>query len=592
MPSYSQDVLEDIRSGNDLVDVVSAYVPLKQKGGNYFGLCPFHKESSPSFSVKADEQFYHCFGCGAGGNVYGFIMRIENFGFVDAVKFLADRIHYKLPEATYSTSYQKNVEDKNVLYDIHTKAARFFYDKLGSSDGLTTSLYLDKRNISGGARKKFGLGYSGVKWDELFKHLMAEGYDIDTLVKSGLVLADDKGGYHDRFRGRLMFPIFDVHNKVVGFGGRIMDDGQPKYLNSPDTPIFDKSKNLYGINFARLERAEEIIIVEGYMDVIALYQAGFRNVVAALGTAFNAEHTKILKRYCKSVILLFDSDEAGEKAALRAIPILTASGLGVKVLQLKGAKDPDEFIQKFGAESFSKALVRADSFISFQINRIKKDFDLSKTEQKVMFIRAAAEIIATLDSAVGREAYIKDIAKSTDISEQSIKEEVSKWVDKSLNNVKTPAYKNKPNIVTNKITTKGVDEAKRNILFIMATRNDIGKKISACLAAAEFCDTAYIKLYGILDDMRQRNASIYPAEVANHFETVEEQQMVSNIFAVQFKYETENELIAAVNDQIGLIKRAYVDFMISNEHELEKLQKLVEIKRNMANTAQKQYISF
>ena len=584
MASYSQEVIEDVRAGNDIVDVVSSYVALKQKGSGYFGLCPFHKEKSPSFSVSADKQLYYCFGCGASGNVIGFVMQVENYGFVEAIKHLADRIRYTLPEPGYSESYVKAAQQRELLQEIHARAARFYYDTLNAPAGEMALGYIKARRISDGMRKRFGLGFAPESWDGLYKHLMGEGYDTEALVLSGLVIQSKKGGYVDRFHNRLMFPIFDVRDKVVGFGGRILGGDGAKYLNSPDTPIFDKSKNLYGISHARKARSEEIILVEGYMDVISLHQAGFANTVAALGTAFNEDHVAQLKKYCKRVVLLFDSDEAGEKAALRAIDAAVAGGLVVRVLQLQGAKDPDEFVQSFGAEAFAEALRNAMSYTAFRIMCARKRADLQDTEQKVRFTTEAAAIIARLTNSIERDAYIKDVAKSTGISEDAIRVEVGKRVDVEADAVQVPRARSRPAVQTSRVITRGVDEAKRNVLAVALSRRDLCFKLHACLEAADFVEPVYIRLFEWICERHENGSNAVAADAVSLFETIEEQQIASVIFTLRFEFDSEETLIRALNDQIFVMKKTRIDAALAEAQDLEQLQKLAEMKRNMKNS--------
>ena len=350
---YPEEIIEEILSRNDLVDVVSEYVRLKKQGSSHFGLCPFHNEDTPSFSVSPDKQMYYCFGCQSGGNVFTFIMQMENYSFVDAVKYLAARANIDLPQAEYSEEVKKELKEREIVLNIHKETAKYFYSNLQSQRGKLADEYLRSRKVKDKIRKLFGIGYANADYADLYKYLLYKGYSEEMMLISGLIIPRKKGkGYIDRFRDRIMFPIFDVHNNIIGFGGRVLDDSLPKYMNSPETILFDKSKNLYGLNYARTAKEENILIVEGYMDVISLYQAGFKNVVASLGTAFNYQHAALLKRYTNEVVLVYDSDAAGIKAALRAMPILSSVGLKIRVLQIPGEKDPDDFIKEKGAEAF------------------------------------------------------------------------------------------------------------------------------------------------------------------------------------------------------------------------------------------------
>jgi len=584
---YSQDIIAEVRAGNDIVDVVGSYVPLKPKGGSHFGLCPFHKEKSPSFSVSADKQMFYCFGCGASGNVIGFVMRVENYGFIEAVKHLADRIHYALPEPSNAEQYRKAAHQRELLQEIHAKAARYYYDCLGTRDGQMASDYITARRVSEGMRRRFGLGYAPSGWTGLYKHLQGLGYDTDTLTLSGLVVPTKKGDYVDRFHNRVMFPIFDVQGKVVGFGGRALGSDGAKYLNSPDTPIFDKSKNLYGINIARQARSEEIILVEGYMDVISLHQAGFANTVAALGTAFNDNHVAQLKKYCKRVILLFDSDEAGEKAALRAIPIAAAGGLQVRVLQLAGAKDPDEFINNFGSDAFAEAAANAPPYPAFQIACARKKYDLTNTEQKVRFTTEAAEIIAALPNSIERAAYVKDVATATNIDEAAIREEIVKRVDKAADAVHVPRAVSRPAVRTGRVVTRGVDEAKRNVLAVALARGDLCAQMQAHITAEELAEPVYVTLYEWITARHEARQPVVAADAVSLFETVEEQNIASIIFTLRFEYDTEEALVQALNDQLFVIKTAYVNARVeeaAQTGDAEAIQKWGTMRRGLKNS--------
>lgn len=570
---YSQNAIEDVRMGNDIVNVVSSYVKLKEKGSSYFGLCPFHNETTPSFSVSVEKQLFHCFGCGASGNVFSFIMLIENYDFVGAVKFLADKINYTLVDnESFSPEMKEKEMLKEVLQDIHKKSARFFYDSLNSDDGKIASEYLDSRELTKSVRTKFGLGYALSARDSLFKYLLESGYDISAIIKSGLVVQGKSGGYFDRFQDRLMIPIFDVNSKIIGFGGRIILNGEPKYLNSPETLLFDKSRTLYSLNNARLAKKREIILVEGYMDVIGIYQGGFKNVVACLGTSFNAEHAKLLKKFVDSVILLFDSDDAGLKAVLRTIPILRANGLKVKVLQVKDAKDPDEFIRKFGAVAFKTELDSSVNHIDFQIKCIKAKYDLKKTEDKVDFILEVSKLLCTLNSAVSIDAYANQIAKITNIDVQSIKTEIEKISDKSLNAIKPNTKKDLFYSQKNILNQKGLIEAKKSIIYIISKEILVYNKIKLFLEPKELLDAVYEKLLTIIYELHEKKQNIYPAEIVNHFETVEEQKLVSDIFNTVLSQTDTKSLEKAVNDQIKLIKKANIDKQAALETEIGDMQ--------------------
>lgn len=579
---YADNIIEDIRNGNDIVEIIGSYISLQQRGGKYFGLCPFHREHTPSFSVSPDEQLYYCFGCNASGNVYSFIMQMENYDFVDAVKFLADRINYVLPEKGNSAEAAKNAEINNVIYEIHKKAARFFYYNLGTSEGEKALRYLDSRKISESIRKKYGLGYALYNRNSLSDYLIKEGYDKEILLKSGLVFLNKKGGCYDKFFGRIMFPIIDVQGRIIAFGGRIIGEGEPKYLNSPDTPIFKKSRNLYSINFARKSGAKEFILVEGYMDVISLYQAGFHNAAAALGTAFNDDHARALKKYAKSVILLFDSDEAGTKAALKAGPVLMRNGIRVKVLQVKDAKDPDEFIKKFGKTAFSELLYGAKSYTLFQIECERKKYNFELSEDKIMFMSKAAEILSEIDNDIERDVYAAEMAETAGVSKEAVINQISKILNNNSGGNGRIKY-NKPKAKAN-ADAKGVDDGRKNLIKIMASDYNAYKKIREVLSPEEFINPTYVKLINIIDDFYKRGQSLYSAEIINYFDSVEEQSVVSNIFITQKNPKDVKVLEKAVNDEVRAIKTNYLkEVLIPTSQDIETIQKFITEKKSIDN---------
>ena len=585
---YSQELIEEIRVQNDIVDVISEYIPLKQKGSSYFGLCPFHNESTPSFSVSPDKQLYYCFGCGVAGNVYSFIMQIENCDFLEAIKRLADRANISLPEPELSNEAKEAESLRQSILEIHKVAGLFYYSKLHEDEGSVARQYIKKRLINDVIQKKFGLGYSPDSGDKLYKHLKEKGFSQESILKSGLVLPSKNGkGYYDRFRGRLMFPIFDSQGRCIGFGGRILDKGEPKYLNSPETMVFNKSKNLYGLNFAKAARKKEMILVEGYMDMITIYQAGFHNVVASLGTAFNNEHARVLKKFAEDIILLFDSDEAGTNAILRAIPVLISNGFRVKVMQVPGGKDPDEFIKANGSKEFAKLLVSADSYITFQINCIRKKYNLENTEHKVIFTTEAAKILANIDSAIERDAYIKDVSKYTDISEDAIRNEIFKirkfdesQFIKSSEKKKINMYSQSSPIEEFK-NSSGVLEAQRNLLYICTTNLGVYKKVSKVLKPSDFCEPVYQKMASVIYDILEKGENIFPAEMVNYFQSIEEQKLATEVFSKNIKFDDIIMLEKAVNEQVRFIKKVKLDSLAASLTTVEDIHMIINEKKKV-----------
>ncbi len=570
---YSDDIIEDVRFGNDIVEVINSYTPLKQRGNSYVGLCPFHKESTPSFSVSPDKQLYHCFGCGASGTVYNFIMDIENYDFLDALNYLANRINYTLPELT-STFDNTLYDKKQTLYTIHKIVAKKFYENLSNPQAKIANEYLNKRGINKNTRIKFGLGYSLFKKDDIYTFLKENNYDDNIILESGLVVKNKNNQFFDRFFGRLMFPIIDIQGRVIGFGGRDLTNNKntAKYLNSPDTPIFNKSYNLYSINIAKNNKNKELILVEGYMDVIALCQVGITNVVASLGTAFNENHIRLLKKYANKVILLFDSDDAGVKATLRAIPILVENGIYVRVAQVENAKDPDEYISKFGAKSFLQFLNNAKSYISFQIIQKKKEYNLNDPIQKVEFTKEISKILASLSSPVERDVFIEEASKITNISKNAIIDEVNLLL--SSNTHLISKIKPKQNKINNKI-----DEAQQSILYILATNIRIYNILKKYIKPTNFLNPIYIKLANLIFQLNENNEPIYPAEIILKFEDIEEQKLISKVFMLKIDFSNSDKLEKIINDQIKIIKKAYFDKVILENTNIDEVQNVLKEKK-------------
>ncbi len=418
---YPEEVIEEVRMKNDIVDVVSGYVKLQKKGANYFGLCPFHNEKSPSFSVSPGKQMYYCFGCGAGGNVFTFLMEYENYTFQEALQSLADRAGVALPKMEYGKEAREQAEFRARLLEVNKLAANYFYHQLKSAQGQLGYRYLhEKRRLSDQIIVRFGLGYSNKTSDDLYRFLKEKGYEDAFLKETGLVTVEERGG-RDKFWNRVMFPIMDVNNRVIGFGGRVMGDGEPKYLNSPETKIFDKSRSLYGLNYARTSREKYMLVCEGYLDVISLHQAGFSNAVASLGTAFTSQHAGILKRYTDQVILTYDSDGAGVKAALRAIPILREAGISSRVLNMKPYKDPDEFIGNLGADAFRQRIEEAKNSFLFEIDVLKAGYSMDDPEQKTRFYQETAKKLLQFGEPLERDNYLEAVAREHMIPKEELR---------------------------------------------------------------------------------------------------------------------------------------------------------------------------
>ncbi len=423
-----EEIIEEIRLSNDIVEVVSEYVRLEQKGRLYFGLCPFHKEKTPSFSVTPSMQIFKCFGCGKGGNVIHFISAIENLDFIEAVKFLADRAKIQIPEGD-DKKEKDRARLRSKILQINREAARFFFDMLHSQAGNRALRYLAERGIEEKTIRRFGLGYSPPEWDALYNHLREKGYDPEIIAKSGLILPGKKGGYYDRFRDRIIFPIFDVRSNIIGFGGRVLDSSLPKYINSPETEAYQKGRNLYALNFAKNSSQKSVLVVEGYMDVISLHQGGIINAVASLGTALTENQGRLLKKYFDEIIICYDSDTAGKSATIRGLDLLSELGCNVRVMTIPEGKDPDDFIRNNGTEAFLKLMDRADSLIEYKVKLLKNEIDTTTIEGKVAFIGKIADLLARVGNRVQMEMYIKKLSAEYEVSEEAVYSEILKRLD-------------------------------------------------------------------------------------------------------------------------------------------------------------------
>ena len=421
---YSEELIEEIRSSNDIVDVISQYVILKRSGRNFFGLCPFHKEKSPSFSVSPDKQIFHCFGCGVGGNVIHFVSKIENLGFKDTLEMLANRVNIQLPELDGYDS-DENAKLKSRLYELNQATATFYHENLYKPSSKEAQEYIKKRKLDNNTLKSFLIGYSGV-FDELYTYLKSKGFSENEILASGLVNKNENGRFIDRFRRRLMFPIQDVRNRVIAFGGRVLDDSKPKYINSAENLVYSKGRHLFGLNLAKNSQKKNLIIVEGYMDCISLYKRGITNVVASLGTALTEAQGRLLRKHSEQVIIGYDADGAGQAATIRGMEILQNLGCDIRILQIEGAKDPDEFVVKYGPERFNKYVENAISLIEFKIKILKKDLNLENANDKIKFLKEIAKLLSKVNSDLEKEIYLDKISKTYNISKDAVQAEINK----------------------------------------------------------------------------------------------------------------------------------------------------------------------
>ena len=425
MARYSDEIIEEVRSSNDIVDVISQYVVLKRSGRNFFGLCPFHKEKSPSFSVSRDKQIFHCFGCGVGGNVIHFVSKIENINFIETMQLLAERANITLPVLESSSEDNKTLELKTKLYKINELTAKFYHENLYGPNAKIAQEYVKKRKLDNKTLKKFQIGYS-CNYNELYKHLKEHGFTDEEMIESNLICRNPNGQMVDRFRNRLMFPIQDIKNRTIAFGGRVLDDQKPKYINSPEGLVYSKGRNLYGMNLAKNSGKKEIIIVEGYMDAVSLHQRGIENVVASLGTSMTEAQGRLLTRYSEKVIIGYDSDGAGQTATMRGLEILNNMGCDLRILQMEGAKDPDEFVVKYGSGRFNMLVNEAISLVEFKIKILKNNMNIQNTNDKIKFLNEIAKILSKIPSKLEQEVYIEKISKEYNISKEAIYAQINK----------------------------------------------------------------------------------------------------------------------------------------------------------------------
>ena len=545
---YAESLIEEVRMKNDIVDVVSGYVKLQKKGSSYFGLCPFHNEKSPSFSVSPSKQMYYCFGCGAGGNVLTFIMEYENYSFPEALKYLADRVGVELPQQEMNEEMKRQQDLRSRILEMNKMAAKYYYYQLRSEHGIQAMNYLKGRKLSDETIHKFGLGYSTKYGNDLYKYLKSKGISDEILAQSGLMNVDEKRGMYDKFWNRVIFPIMDVNGRVIGFGGRVMGDGKPKYLNSPETKVFDKSRNLYGLNIARTSRKKYMLVCEGYMDVISMHQAGFTNAVASLGTALTSQHASLLKRYTDEVILTYDSDEAGVKAALRAIPLLKEAGVATKVLSMLPYKDPDEFIKALGTEEFQKRIYEAQNSFLFEIDILQRNYDMQDPQSKTAFYEETAKKLMAFDQELERENYIEAVAARYGVGFDALRKLVNRMAMKNVPIPKTPVKIRQ----ARQEKDEGVVKSQKLMLTWLIEYPSLYPVVKKFLKKEDFSTELYETVAGLLFeqyDAGERN----PARIINHFTEPEEQREAASLFNTTIQVETNADREKAFKETMGKI---------------------------------------
>jgi len=581
---YPEELVEEIRVKNDIVGVISGYVKLQKKGSNHWGCCPFHNEKTPSFAVSEAKQMYHCFGCGVSGNVYTFVMKYENMTFPEAVKLLAERAGVNLPEMEYSEEEKKRAGHRQRLLEVNKEAARFFYYQLRSPHGETGMKYLTRRELSKETIHKFGLGYAGKSGTQLVEYLRSKGFEDALICEAGLATFSEKRGLCSQFWNRVMFPIQDINHRVIGFGGRVMGDGEPKYLNSPETPVFDKRRNLFGLNFARTARTGNLIICEGYMDVISMHQAGFTQTVASLGTAFTTEQAMLLKRYTDNVLLAYDSDGAGVKAALRGIGILRSVGLSGKVINMRPYKDPDEFIKNLGAEEFQKRIDQAENSFFFEIRILSEQYDMNDPEQKTRFHHEIAKKLCDFSEELERENYLQAVAEKYFIGMENLRKLVRSYAatNDSVKAIERP----RSGINKKQTPEENVRRDQKLLLTFLVDDPSLYGKIRQYISPEDFTEELYRlvaeKLFAGFE-----KEGFQPASIISAFEEDDKQQEVAEIFHTTLpRLGTLQEKERAFHDILYAVKRnSYAYYSSRLGVDVTALTKAVEGKKALEQLA-------
>lgn len=569
---YSEEIIEEVRMKNDIVDVIGGYVKLQKKGSSYFGLCPFHNEKSPSFSVSPSKQMYYCFGCGEGGNVITFIMKYENYNFAEALQYLADKAGVELPKFENTKEAKERADMKSSILEANKEAAKYYYHMLKTDHGAAAYHYLRGRELSDDTITRFGLGYSDKVSNDLYQYMKHKGYKDEVLKETGLFTYDERGVY-DKFFNRVMFPIMDVNNRVIAFGGRVMGDAKPKYLNSPETKVFDKSRNLYGLNVARISRKNYLLICEGYMDVIALHQAGFNNAVAALGTSFTSGHASLIKRYAKEVVLTFDSDGAGTKAALRAIPILKEAGISIKVLDMKPYKDPDEFIKAMGAPAYQERIDHAANFFIFQVGEEMKNYDLKDPQGKTDFHNKVADMLLEFQDDIERINYLESISAIYNIPFAAL-EKLVKRKALTYTGKREPEKENAFRSVS-KAKEDGIVKAQKILITWLIEEPRLFETVREFISPKDFVDPFYNRVAELFWEQLQ-NEKINPAKIIDCFESEEEHNKAAGLFNSPLSNElTLAEKERALNDTVIKIKKNSLDYQAAHATDIKEMQNII-----------------
>lgn len=590
MAYYSDEIIEEVRSRNDIVDVIGSYVTLRHKGNSYSACCPFHHEKTPSFHVSKDKQMYHCFGCGVGGNVYTFVMEYENFSFPEAVRYLAERSGISLPEQELSEEQKKKENYKSILKDINKSAAAYFHYLLTQSEHGAKGLeYYHGRGLTNETIQHFGLGYADVYQNDLYKYLRNKGYTDSQIKDAGLVRFDEKHGATDMFWNRVMVPILDINGKVIGFGGRVLGDGLPKYINTQETQIFDKGHNLFAMNLARRSKRRGIIICEGYMDVISMHQAGFDNAVASLGTALTLGQASLIKRYTDEVYLAYDSDEAGTKATLKNVNTLRTVGLTTRVVDLSPHKDPDEFIKANGADAFEQRITDAVTGIMYEVNTLSKTYRLKDPEEKVRFSKEVAKRLSTIEEVVSRHSYTDAVAEQYQLDRDGLKQMVTRYGTLQLEQNNSVENETRPVQVVSKEISEA-SKTERLLLTWMVNEPPLFDILEGIITPDDFQDENCRAVAGKLIEQYKQTHTVSPASIVDGSEDIEQQRVIACIMQTELPFDISNEeKERAINDVVKKTKLAKIDYDLTQcGNDMVKFQQLIVNKANIS----KLHISF
>lgn len=583
---YSEEIIEEVRSRNDIVDVIGSYIKLQKKGSNHMGLCPFHGEKTASFSVSGTRQMYHCFGCGVGGNVVTFLMEYENYSFPEAIRVLAERAGITLPQTELTPEEKARSNKKARILEINKEAAKFYFVSMKRDESQAAYRYFRKRELTDETIVRFGLGYSDKNGQQLYAHLKEIGYEDDVLRDSGLFTFDEKRGVYDKFWNRAMFPIMDGNNRVIGFGGRVMGEGEPKYLNSPETEVFDKSRNLYALNYARQTRKNYFLLCEGYMDVISLHQAGFTNAVASLGTAFTGLQAKLISRYVKEVYITYDSDGAGQKAALRAIPILREAGITAKIVNMKPYKDPDEFIKALGAEEYEKRIEAARNSFFFEIDVLRTQFDFTDPEGKTKFYREVAKKLLQFSEELERNTYIEAIAREYQIGYDALLRMVNQYGNVMMDTENQKAITVRERETRKRKETNGPVNAQKLLLTWLTAEPELIGRVSNMISAEDFTEEFYKEVAKEVFEQYGREKTVTPARILNRYETKEEQAKAAELFQTNPEGElSEAERKKAFAETVRKVKEASIEMQLGQAAEngdLQLLQRAIAAQASLA----------